>query len=429
MKFLYLLAAVLLSGCAFAPTETITSTNFDYNVAFERSQNSGVLLNVLRASDRKPMYFTAMNALRGNLQSSISTGSIAIPFGPGDLAGKGKRYSAAPTASYTVNPTFDVAVLDTKQFWTGVLTPVPLGTFKYYWEQGWPPDLLLHMFIRSVEKDGKLLDNYPGDPQRMDDFRKALWDIFGCKEAPRTIPSVPGRVACQLQVDADDVEVVGAPLSKAKATDLKNLVEADKAGLKVEPYPGCDGVYRLVPKKRSFHIKGVEEIAAALQLQADIKAGKGRPDCRKLLSDDVGPTPPAENKGTCIAANDKTSKCKKIVYFRSPEAMLYYLGEIARVQLHPDFPGAKPVTVQHCFGTPASPFTVQQSSHEKGSLAAVKYEGATYVIPGDTDTELCKRSMSSTTLTLVLQLLAQLKEASDLPVTGAVNVIGPLPQR
>ena len=70
-----------LAGCAMLPKERIASTTTDYNLVVERVQNEMLLLNIVRASKRRPMYFTGFNLLRGSLSYNFQTGNIAIPFG------------------------------------------------------------------------------------------------------------------------------------------------------------------------------------------------------------------------------------------------------------------------------------------------------------------------------------------------------------
>src|SRR6185503_7299609 len=149
IRFAALAAVALLAACAFAPKETFVKAAYDYNLAVEESQNQMLLLNVVRASKRHPMYFTAISAMRGNITSSAGFGDSSIPVGGGSASAG----TIAPNASYSANPSFDLAVLDSKSFTRGILTPVPVETFQYYWDQGWPKELLLNLFVASIKED------------------------------------------------------------------------------------------------------------------------------------------------------------------------------------------------------------------------------------------------------------------------------------
>src|SRR5690349_8532779 len=70
-----------LAGCAMLPKERISSSSTDYNLVVEKVQNEMLLLNVVRASKRRPLYFTGFNLLRGSLSYNFQTGNLTIPFG------------------------------------------------------------------------------------------------------------------------------------------------------------------------------------------------------------------------------------------------------------------------------------------------------------------------------------------------------------
>jgi hypothetical protein len=134
----------LAAGCAFIPKDNITNTTTDYNLVVEKVQNEMLLLNIVRASKRRPMYFTSFNLMRGSMAYNLQTGSMNIPFGRIG-AGAGLYTITSPSASYTTSPSFDIGVLDSKEFMVGLLTNVPMETFKYYWDQRWSKEMLLHI--------------------------------------------------------------------------------------------------------------------------------------------------------------------------------------------------------------------------------------------------------------------------------------------
>ena len=42
-------------------------------------------------------------------------------------------------------------MLNSQEFMRGITQPVPPSTMLYYLDQGWPQQLVLHMFVRSIE--------------------------------------------------------------------------------------------------------------------------------------------------------------------------------------------------------------------------------------------------------------------------------------
>ncbi len=136
-----------LAACSF--NERIADHAIDYNKTVEEAHNSLLLLNILRAKDRGPMHFTAISQVRGKLTLK-STGSLGlkIPFGePSNV------FPLTPSIelSQTSSPSFDIAILDTKQFMSGILSPIKKSLFAFYWHQGWPQEVLLYLFIHKVD--------------------------------------------------------------------------------------------------------------------------------------------------------------------------------------------------------------------------------------------------------------------------------------
>src|SRR5512147_3101575 len=100
---------VLSTGCAVFPKDKMIGSSTDYNVVIEKAQNDMILMNIVRASKRYPMYFTNFKQLRGSMSYNFSTGGITAPFGKFGLGAPGEAtsYSIAPSISYSTNPSFD----------------------------------------------------------------------------------------------------------------------------------------------------------------------------------------------------------------------------------------------------------------------------------------------------------------------------------
>ena len=57
----------LLISCGMLPKQNLANTTTDYNKVVEKAQNEMLLLNIVRASKRHPMYFTDFNLFRGSV--------------------------------------------------------------------------------------------------------------------------------------------------------------------------------------------------------------------------------------------------------------------------------------------------------------------------------------------------------------------------
>jgi hypothetical protein len=138
-----------LVGCAIV--DDFSGRAVDYNLEAEQVQEQTMLLNVVRASLRRPMQFTGLQSITGT--ASVSGNStLSVPFGP---AGHRPPKSLSPDVfglSGTVSggPSFIVPVLDTQEFYEGILNPISLQIFDYYLEQGFPPEVLFDLFVSRV---------------------------------------------------------------------------------------------------------------------------------------------------------------------------------------------------------------------------------------------------------------------------------------
>jgi hypothetical protein len=83
----------------------------------------------------------------------MSAGStLSAPFGE---ATHRPRTAASPdvfglSGSVSGGPSFIVPVLDTQEFYEGILNPISLQIFDYYLEQGFPPEVLFDLFVSKV---------------------------------------------------------------------------------------------------------------------------------------------------------------------------------------------------------------------------------------------------------------------------------------
>jgi len=324
-----IILAGLLSGCAIPTKEDIARSTTEFNLVAEKAGNEMLLLNIVRASKRRPMYFTSIGKLTRSMNFEYGTGGVSIPFGRigGGLNGS---YSIAPSAGYRNTPILDVSVLDTKEFTNGIMTPVPMKTIEYYWRQGWYPEILLHLFIRRIEiidKEGKVLEeyvNYPGDPNSFADFQEQIriknwkWDIE--------------------EANATSIGEVGVN----DTSQLKNLIEVHKAGLTLTP----------VKENNKVQEKGKDEeknkIMKLCSSQANyVFTREATEDYKKAELDKIEQEtmPPKEKMllkkmleksrfdPTNSRSGNKDGELQIKVYLRSPEAMLYYLGEILRGEI------------------------------------------------------------------------------------------------
>jgi hypothetical protein len=282
-----------------------------------------------------------------------------------------------------------VALLNSKEFVRGMLEPVQPETFDYYWQQGWPKEMLLYLFVHRIEKAGHTYNNNPFDGT-FANFQKEIEDI-AYNECDLIMTEVPSD------------GLIGPEIKPEAAADLKNLIELHKAGLKLT------SAQRNNEKADTYRL-------SLNQGDCAIDCGTGRDENvsarYKVLPDNA-----AHNVG------DKTKEDR--IYLRSPEAMLYYLGEIVRATADPKT--GKPPKLKGGRDGSCQPWLFvarKAGAEDTNPFVAVEYEGTKYVIPGTDSGEPCPEDLSTSVLSL-LSLVTAKQSASDLPVpVGVVTTIG-----
>lgn len=156
--------AGLLGGCAFVD---VVDPRYDsINRSTAKARNESILLNIVRASHSAPLNFIAFSKVSGQ---TIVTANAGLPqFNIGSLFpvfgfGNSTNLLAPPTPqrAFTVskdtlggttnaNNAFDISVLETKDFYNGLLRPVDLPELLYFIRQGYSRELLFWLFTESV---------------------------------------------------------------------------------------------------------------------------------------------------------------------------------------------------------------------------------------------------------------------------------------
>lgn len=297
--------ACLLSGCI--TDRAIVAQADGHNQTVELIQNRMLLLNILRTSKQQPTYFTALTTVRGDATVVVGTGSIAVPFG----GGGDEKYNVNPNASLTIKPSFDMAVLDTQEFHRGFLQPVTPETMGFFLDQGWPRQLVLHLFVREIQfASGERITNTPiGDPEEFAKFQ-GLMDAWTSPGARIEVTTV------------EKVECLGPDLSEKDVPNPRELLKLREGGFILKSGP-CAAATEAQPKAEDavFHLaqtKKVSELHVVSRSVADPKA-ESQPHTLRFIPE------PAASTGGPAQNTD-------IVRLRSPEAMVYYIGELVRSQ-------------------------------------------------------------------------------------------------
>ena len=438
--FAAVLSLLMLAGCQSA---VMSDQTIAYNEAVADSTNQFFLLNVLRARDRFPLYYTRStgNSASGSAGGAISTDIENWHFLPtiGATAGGGNAVS--------------LANLDDQKFMRGVLTPVPLSTLGFYVDQGWPKEVVMQMFINSMEIDRDLVGEMAARfDDRCDlgrhtgycDTRRPL----GADGEPMPRPSAYLRNRCLEGSDKtvtfhnDPSDADGSLCFRAMLRVLISL------GLGVSTRDEYTVVVPNLPPASAHNLEGLSNAAAAKLVVARRKDG----DFAVCSKDEVSSftlDPDAFAAGvataggffdrpnlatTSLSSNLPTSCAAAaspapaaagaeppVFSFttRSLDSMLYYLGE--------DLRAGDSVTIwtgHHAPRLAEIPlFMVERgSSHE---LVGIDYRGSHYAIPDQCGDDMtCEQQHRSLqVLSLLNQIWGLQKEASEAPTVPVVSVI------
>jgi hypothetical protein len=158
------IAALALSACAIV--DKYSDRAIEFNLQAEKTQQQNLLLNIVRASLRRPMQFTGLASITGNATASGGvaggyTNQHQTPFfsqfptpPPANTLTVISRVvtgTGSATGSLSGGQTFTVPVLDTQEFYQGILQPLAPQIIDYYVKQGYQLQILFDLFIASVE--------------------------------------------------------------------------------------------------------------------------------------------------------------------------------------------------------------------------------------------------------------------------------------
>ncbi|HEX3918099.1 MAG TPA: hypothetical protein VHW60_12240 [Caulobacteraceae bacterium] len=130
------LAALLpaLSGCVALGSFEQRATTFNRNVA--DTQNVGLLLNLARASRDEPLYFTSTSGVHGSGSEDFSL----------NIGGSGPAPLDGNTGS-----SFDTDVLSSKDFYSGMLTPLGPADVNLLFSQGYSREMVLYLVVDRLK--------------------------------------------------------------------------------------------------------------------------------------------------------------------------------------------------------------------------------------------------------------------------------------
>lgn len=387
-----------LAGCAVV--DQYSGRAIVYNLEAEQAQDQAMVLNIVRAYLRRPMQFTTVSTITGIASASGSiqyTLPTNVPFRPATQGATGiAAFPPLPTwlfgGSMSGGPAFTVPVLDTQEFYQGILKAIPGQIWDLYLQANYPPDLLFNLFVqRIVIRHSTALGcppdnhtprceftfyNYVASNIEIDLFQQLadylLW--LGLTTEALTAKTVPFNNPTNI-----NIRYVGAPGKLDTKKDQTAEVVAPPGGAASGEASATPKAYKLCFAPR-FDMKtveyGVTRVTRAAELVPRSMCGYKPPPPPRgsadvILEDDRAKSTITPSGLATVSVKAHPNLVKKLigiavrynsrevasqieayfadgrtdmeitVYMRNTEGMIYYLGEVVRRALKPDLESAE----------------------------------------------------------------------------------------
>ena len=439
IAIIVLAAGLALGGCQTSHHVADELTTF--NEAQQRGTSQLILLNILRAREKQPLAFSHFDVLRGGISGSASAG-LAVPFGPGAAANSlAAGLGLAPGISQDVKPQ------DDQDFYRGILTPITEQTWALYQDQNWSPDLLFHLFVEDIKLSQADYDTVARNTARLCTEHADVSDIAGLcaalEESKARIAALPdcrplmhlvaGKPLLEMSNDPGDrcrlsqfeaftqalsilgfhivqetsESAIGPALGTGAFQDLKWPFALKDSNIEIA---GSAGTYQIKRVSQQYGValsnmpcpgRANVALAATSQIGSEIRALNDADKAHGTGADDCAGRAPLEVRITT----------------RSPDGMLYYMGEVARalLPLHPD-QAPQSVTVRSGTGKRRALLALVEDDLADPA-ARVDYDGVIYSVPRGDD------HVTMQTFELLQQVFALYNRASVTPSTTAVTVV------
>ena len=158
--------------------------SFTYAQNLAQYETDGILMNIISASEERPLSFLDIPSINGsgNISTSPSIGGTLVASNPGNLIGNISNLSPSLGLSFGTSFNFTQSSLDNATFWKGILTPIPLKFAKYFRTNRIPKELLFTLLIDSIDfkkPDGTVTTVF-NSPLREggQDFQKILYKLI-----------------------------------------------------------------------------------------------------------------------------------------------------------------------------------------------------------------------------------------------------------
>jgi hypothetical protein len=283
----------------------IKSDTLALGEVIEDTTNKLLVTNILRSRDKAPLHFADVPLMRESMQQSFSFSWL-------DLIGSSRAASSARDSvslgtSVQKTPSFDLNQLHSKDFITGISSPIDPKIVKYWLDRGLDRRIVLLLFFSAVEIIERQSEKGPAHTIRIMNSPREAVDVI--KE--RGSLTAPEVLRCDIQSDFErylkllnalrtffahsyrERRLVARGISPGPSEDSKNLqklaaLDQSKMQLVLDRELGTYNLYSLSGEQKiAFCFYDDAEIARAASAQYEVIEAEGTAGDRRSCVESV----------------------------------------------------------------------------------------------------------------------------------------------
>jgi len=391
------IAVLTLGACS---QYGVANRSISVNKGLESANNRMLLLNAVRASKRYPMVFSEVTQVS---TSDPVTGSVGlqVPFG-GDAA---SNFILTPGIDLSSGTKLQINPLNKQKFTRGITTPTSLETLNCYLRQGWPPEMLFHMFIRTLRIKNAC--------------DETLFNLAPSKRtAAMSCPSGDKKRGTEVWVNAPGRTPATQKEFEAFQSKLRELI-GNKLDVRELEIPNPPEWRETTLVETVQHKEKDDKHSNMTKAVTTKELGEPGTSSRLFLGFKL-PKEQAETGFDCIREKNDREACfieVEAAPLRSPEAMIFYMGEL--IEAHVNSEHRYLPELERDDPLKENPILKVVKGRPRGGAAVeVSHEGETYAIPR------ADPGRSMHVLSLVSLILGTQREADELPTSPTVTLVG-----
>jgi hypothetical protein len=167
-----LLAASLLSGCAYHGPDAVRMTRSEYNVVIQQTNDQELLLNLVRLKYRDTPYFLSVEKVASSIEFSRGLSASAAFLESAD-----NSFGLTGAIGFAEKPTLFYSPLEGERFVRQMMTPLPLDTLIMLANSGWSVERVFAVTLQAmngVKNAPTASGPTPSREPEFRDFRAAL---------------------------------------------------------------------------------------------------------------------------------------------------------------------------------------------------------------------------------------------------------------